>query len=463
MTRSQSERGRFTVEDAENQTSVSVGMMSSSLDRLLSNPYRTQREKLDLLQTNWRAELERLDDDALHETLRAIRKGLNSKKLRTQVDAFIGALRRDGADGSAPLPKPARADAPPLATADVERAEPHRNPDFEAKLAADPRDAATYLVYRDWLEGQGFVHEGRVTLGPLSNCEDMLDELEWRQGFIRAATVRYTLARFNGERPDVRIEQALAWLLDDPGPGRFLERLTIGLARHDANDYAGVCRTIGARLRPALLELMIGDFTSDECELNWTSINDTSLLWPAVPRLRKLHLRAGSMRLDGIDLPQLRELETTTGGLPPEALAAIANAHWPRLERLSLQIGLAEQDAATDVALVEPLLAGTKLPALTHLGLCNCEFTDELCERLATAPILPQLRSLDLSMGTMSMDGVQALLRTPEAFARLERISVGYNYLPEDARALLESLGPAIDFDWQREDEGFGRYASAYE
>lgn len=435
--------------------------MSSSLERLLSNPYRQQREKLELLQTNWRAELERLDDAALYETLRAIRKALNSKKLRAQVDTFIGALRRDGDPGAAPLPKPTR-----LADPVVERAElpdPHRNPHFEAKLAADPRDAATYLVYRDWLESQGFVHDGRVTLGPLDNCEDMLGDLEWRHGFIRAATVRYTLARFNGERPDVRIEQALAWLLDDPGPGRFVERLTIGLAMHDANEYAGVCRAIGARLRPALLELVIGDFSSEECELNWTSISDTSSLWPAVPRLRKLQLRAGSMRLDGIDLPELRELETVTGGLPAEALAAIANADWPKLERLSLQVGLAEQGAADDVRLVEPLLAGIKLPALKHLGLCNCEFTDELCERLANAPILPQLRSLDLAQGTMSMAGVEALLRTPQAFAGLERISVGYNYLPDEARALLETLGPAIDFDWQREAEGRGRYASAYE
>lgn len=437
--------------------------MSSLLDRLLSDPNRSQREKLDLLRTNWRAELERLDDEALLDSLRAIRKGLNSKRLRTHVDAFIGALRRDGADGSAPLPEPARVDAPSITPADGEPPNPHRNADFEAKLAADPRDAATYLVYRDWLEGQGFVHEGRVTLGPLRDCEDMLDELEWRQGFIRAATVRYTSARFNGERPDVGIEQVLEWLLDDPGPGRFLERLTIGLARHDDNDYTRVCQIIGARLRPALLELMIGDFSYEECELNWSSIHDASRLWRALPRLRKLHLRAGSMGLDGIDLPQLRELETTTGGLASEPLSAIANANWPELERLSLQIGRADQDAATDIELVEPLLAGTKLPMLRHLGLCNCEFTDELCEQLGTARILPQLRSLDLSMGTMSMDGVQALLRRREAFAKLERIDVDDNYLPEQARALLESLGPTIDFGSQRVDAGAGRYASAYE
>jgi uncharacterized protein (TIGR02996 family) len=436
--------------------------MPTPIDHVLSDPRRSQRDKLELLQTNWRDELARQDDVALLDSLRAIRKAINSKKLRTRVDALIGALRRDGAHGNAPLPKPTPITAaPPM----VVPADPdaHRNPDLEAKIAAEPRDRASYLVYRDWLESQGFAHDGRVTLGPLADCDDMLEVFDWQHGFIRSARLRYTMERFNADRPNVRIEQALAWLLDDPGPGRFIETLTIGLVRHDDNDYAGVCQTIGARLRPALTTLFLGDFEREECELNWTSISDASPLWPAVPRLRKLLLRAGTMRLGRIDLPELRELETVTGGMPGEALAAITSARWPKLERLSLQVGLGSEGATTDVDLLAPLLTGTEFPALTHLGLCNCEFTDELCRRLASAPILPRLRSLDLSMGTMSMAGVEALLRAPQAFAHLEWICVDYNFLPDEAQALLETLEPQIQFGWQRHDDGRGRYASAYE
>jgi uncharacterized protein (TIGR02996 family) len=434
--------------------------MLSSLDQLLSNPSRSQREKLELVETIWRRELERCDDETLLESLRAIRKAINSKKLREQVDTFIGLLRRDGAQGDAPLPKAVTA-RPPLTV--VVEPDVHRNPDFEAKLAADPRDRATYLVYRDWLEGRGFVRDGRVTLGPLGDCDDMLDQLEWQHGFIRTARLHYTMERFNGERPNVRLEQALAWLLDDPGPGRFIEKLTLGLVRHDDNDYGGACKAIGARLRPALIELELGDFDRDECELNWTAISDAAPLWPAVPRLRKLYLRAGSMRLGPIELPELRELETVTGGMSDESLRAIANANWPKLERLSLQIGLGSEGASTDLTLVAPLLAGTKFPALTHLGLCNCEFTDELCNQLASAPILPRLRTLDLSMGTMSMAGVDGLLRSRQAFAHLEWICVDDNFLPDEAQEQLETLGPRILFGGQREDDGRGRYASAYE
>src|SRR5690606_5863501 len=313
---------------------------------------------------------------------------------REQPGAATGAGHRNGLASSAPVWRWTRRQAletrrqppEPAIVATMSSSQPksskpadpapkiddaaHKNPELEAMIAANPRDRDSYLVYRDWLESRGFTQGDRVTLGPLADCDDMLDELDWYHGFIRAARVRYTLDRFNGVRPNVSVEQALEWLLDDPGPGRFVQRLTVGLVLHDDNDYGGVCRVIGARPRPALEELSLGDFGYEECELNWTSISDASPLWASVPRLRKLWLRAGSMGLDGIDLPELRELETVTGGMPPQALAAIASADWPKLERLHLQIGCGHQDAATDVALIEPLLAGTRFPALTYLGLC---------------------------------------------------------------------------------------------
>src|SRR5690606_5080059 len=139
----------------------------------------TQREKLELLVTNWRRELERLDDDELHESLRAIRKAINSKKLRKQVDALIGELRRDGAAGDAPLPKPTKRAAVPAKPDQARSADDHRNPELEAMIAANPHDGDSYLVYRDWLESRGLTEGDRLTLGPLADCDDMLGELDW--------------------------------------------------------------------------------------------------------------------------------------------------------------------------------------------------------------------------------------------------------------------------------------------
>lgn len=444
-------------------------MDQSALERLLGSRDKTQREKLAVLADAWGSVFARMSDDELLICLRLIHKAINSKKLRTRRDALIAALRRDGAGPGAPLPKPRPEQAPPAAspanaTADTSGAGAGPfNPALEAEIAADPGARAPYLVYRDWLEERGLVIDGRVTLGPLADADDMLGELDWQLGFIRACRLSYSSARFNDERPELSIEDALAYLLDVPGPGRFVQRLTIGLARHDDNDYGGVCKVIGARPRPALRELFLGDFGYEECELNWSTIGDAAPLWPALPRLRKLTLRAGAMTLDAIDLPELRELSTVTGGMPATALAAIASARWPKLERLDLQVGVSHQGAATEVSLVDPLLAGAECPELRELGLTNCEFTDELCARLPSAAILPQLRTIDLSMGTMTMVGARALARHPQAFAHLSGLVVVDNYLPDEALPLLEQLGVPIVFGEQRRERDGRRYASAYE
>ncbi len=51
----------------------------------------------------------------------------------------------------------------------------------------------------------------------------------------------------------------------------------------------------------------------------------------------------------------------------------------------------------------------TRLPKLTALGIRNCNFTAELCRRLVRAPIVPQLRRIDLSKGTMTDAGAAVL------------------------------------------------------
>lgn len=439
-----------------------------SLADLLSDPNRTQREKLEILRVAWRGELERLDEGGLYDALRSIDEAITSKKLRTEVLLLIAELRRDGAAGSAPLPereaKPSASAGSGPATGSASERSEIRNIELEERLAAAPRDYQTWQVYRDWLESRGLTHEGKLALGRLAECDDMLSEVEWRHGFIRRARLRYTFARFNRERPQLALALPLAWLLDEPGPGRLIESLTIGLARHDENHYGEVCAAIGARLRPCLAELAIGDFDYEECELNWSTLGDASPLWPALPNLRSLWLRAGNMvTLGDIVLPELRRFETVTGGLSAAALRSIAAATWPKLERLHLQIGRADEGAASDVELVAPILAATGLPALVELGLTNCEFTDELCERLVAAPIVRQLRRLDLSMGTMGIEGARALAEHPQAFAHLEQIVVDDNYLPDEARGLLAPFGPALVFGSQRAEGDYGRYASAIE
>ena len=436
-------------------------MEFSELEALVHAPGRTQRETFEILRTEWTDKLLALRDDNLLHALHLIRATIDeSDKLRARRDSWIGSFRRDGLPGAAPLPEPSGPWAdpkPPELPGTFQDA-------LDRQLAAKPSARETLDVYRDWLEERGLVEAGRVALGPLAGADDMLYDLAWDRGFLDTCGLRYSDDRYRGRREPLDFEAALEALLDDPGPGRFLRRLTLGLAFHEDNDYRFACALLGQRPRPLLEELGIGDYTTDECELNWTQISASASLWAALPNLRSLWLRAGTLELEPIDLPKLEELEIITGGLSADALGIIASAAWPRLGKLSLQVGLKSQGATRNLDLLTPILDAHAVPKLEHLGILNCEFTDELCERLPRSRILPQLRSLDLSMGTMGEAGVEHLVAEAAKFRHLEFIDVDDNFLPDTARARLASLGPEIRFGDQRDEaEEGGRYASAFE
>jgi uncharacterized protein (TIGR02996 family) len=478
--------------------------MTSTRDEVLKFLERsrlTQREILKTLREGWLAGLRALSDEDLLPVLHQIRKTLNSKKLVAERDALLGELRRDGQAGGAALPKPvvpAALAAPVEVVPDPGQAvtRPGRHPELEAAIEADPDAREAYLVYGDWLEAQGdprgkliaiqhelgkrkgdhallraqgelLAAERARLLGPLADCDDLLLEVEWHLGFIRRCKVRTSLDRHEGDRDrSMTVERVLHHLLDDPGPGRFLQQLTVGLVTFEDNSYQGVAERLSAYLRPTLRGLFLGDFGYEETELNWSTIGDLSCLWPAVPRLEKLTLRSGSMTLGAIELPELRELTTITGGLGSDSVRAIAGASWPRLERLALQIGRVGEGATGDAGDLAPLLEARAVPRLRHLGIMNCELTDELCDRLPGSKVLPQLTGLDLSMGTMSDAGAELLVAQRSALAHLELLDVSDNYLSARGIALLEEAFPeSLVVGEQRDDGGDprNRYASAFE
>jgi len=464
---------------------------------LKSSPL-TQREKIAAIREQWLEHLRAVPDHEVAQVLLLVKKAINSKKLRAERDALVAQLWRDVPLAADPEPAPATETPPPAPTPPQD--DPTRNAELEALIAADPEAREPYLVYADWLSARGdprgelitIQHElskspgsggaggrskkmtraqdellaarGAELLGLLADCDDMLQGVDWHLGFIRSCRLCLSLERFNGERDSsVTVEDALACLLD--GPGRFIQHLTVGVVRHDDNTYGRVCEVIGARPRPTLRSLFLGDFTREESELNWSKIGDASVLYAAVPNLHRLTLRSGSMKLGRIELPELRELTTITGGLNRAAADSIASASWPRLELLSLQFGRASQGATADPTVVQPILDGQGLPALRHLGLTNCEFTDEICRALPRCAILPQLHVLDLCMGTMSDEGAEALASHRDALAHLKLLIVDDNYLTDAGLALLQGLCQEVALGDQRDDEADpdNRYASAFE
>lgn len=357
------------------------------------------------------------------------------------------------------------------------------NPELEAAIAAAPEDRAGYLVYGDWLLQQGHARGALVAaqasgepldrrpddevLGPvLAPFADMLTERTWRLGFLERVRVASNFDRsplHDGEREHVPVSEVLSLLLSSLA-GRFLRELTIGITDFESNDYVTEMGVLAAKTRPLLRSLYLGDFSRDETELNWSTIGDASGLWAVLPQLREVTLRSGSMELGDLVLPELRSFTTLTGGLRKAELESIGRAKWPKLERLSVQIGSWRFGSDVSADDFGPLLERVP-PLVRHLGLTNTEHSDALVPMLAGARVLAQLKELDLSLGTLSDEGAAALLANRARFAHLEKLDLSESWLtPEWTRRLREAFPQAV-LDEQRYDERYpdDRYIAAGE
>ncbi|WIG96531.1 WGR domain-containing protein [Myxococcus sp. SDU36] len=368
---------------------------------------------------------------------------------------------------------------------------PASNPELEAAILKAPDNVDAYLVYSDWLQGQGdprgeliaIQHAASqasgteasdlkrkatahikkyqtLLLGELAagvKTEEL--SLEWHLGFIRSA--RVSKKDYDSE---FDVAEAVGTLLKHPS-ARFIRGLTLGMTDFEENDYGAAAEAIvQAGGSKTVEELFIGDFQyPDETEISWTHLHDISGLLKVLPGLRKLRLRGGDLALGDVDLPELREFTVETGGLPLAAIKSIASAKWPKLERLEMWFGREDYGAEGGVEDLQPILDGKDLPNLKQLGLRNSEFTDELAKVLPTAKVLKQLEKLDLSMGILSHEGAQALADNAAAFAHLKQLDVTENTLTEEAQALLSKALPNAAVGNQRDYEEDYRYSAVGE
>lgn len=365
--------------------------------------------------------------------------------------------------------------------------------ELEAAIDRAPDDPAGYLVYADWLQQQNDPRGALIALqhadkveeaqhllaqhaaqlwGPLAEAQDLTERFpyhpiaaptEWRWGYLHSLWISNKFERsedHDGNRPPVDVAALLGDMLDHPS-ARFLRKLAVGIVTYESNDYDAVIAAIARRPRPLLHTLVLGDFYYEETELNWSAIGDVEPLYAAVRELRALTLRSGSMRLGAIDLPALESLTVITGGLDKDSARAVAEASWPSLHTLSLQLG---RGGLITVEHLAGIFAGTKFPKLRHLGLGNAQISDDIALALAEAPISAQLETLDFSDGTLGDEGALALAEAKARFPKLTSIDVSSCYLSE---AAIESLGHlcTVYSGEQRDDGGDpdDRYINAHE
>jgi uncharacterized protein (TIGR02996 family) len=354
-----------------------------------------------------------------------------------------------------------------------------RNPELEQGIHDAPEDSAAWQVYADWLQSEGDPWGERLSLGlahagakgaekaKLKKAIDKLDEqhretflgkafaklmkaedfeqvakLEWKYGFVVGVRVASPEFEWSGTSPDT----ILRALIKSPA-ARFLQSIRIGLIEWQGDEDSfdkGIDAVSKSGQLPSMRELFVGDFEyGDETEISWTDVGNVEPALLVMPNLRSLHVRGGGIALGKtLEHAKLESLLVETGGLPGNTVKAIGACKLPNLTKLEVWFGQKNYGAGGSIKQLAPLFTGEGVPKLRHLGLMNAEFEDEIAIALAKSPLLAQLETVNLSMGTLKDVGGQAILAAADKFKHLRKLDLDRSYVSDElAKALQKALG----------------------
>jgi uncharacterized protein (TIGR02996 family) len=369
---------------------------------------------------------------------------------------------------------------PPMDTAAPEAAFEDPAPDLTAHLQQQPDDRDAWLVYADRLEAVG---DPRASLVQAKYCQQLaLDEQMrlqkkllsecrngvlgaelgvltergypelqmWNCGFLTSARVMFAYDM----RGDLgSIANQLNALFVSPA-SRFLRSLGLGLlyeeADMDLDEVLEAMRQLGPQ--PQVRMLTVGDFVyPDEMEISWISWPDVTPLFACFPNLRELTIRGACHAAPDIRSTALTRLVFESGGLDGDVVAGLGDLASDTLETLKVWFGEENYGGIADVAPAERLLANTSLPALRTLGLMNCEIANDVVAALSRSPLLKQITTLNLSMGTLTDEGARVLLSA--GFGHLGSIDVSRNFLTDGLLSeLRDAFGDRLVSSEQKDD-----------
>lgn len=362
------------------------------------------------------------------------------------------------------------------------------NPELEAQCRAAPDDPAPWAVYADWLMTQNdprgeiaalraqgkepdanalFAASAKHLLGDGDEYEDVevhdaVTITSWRHGFACGATIKVD------SDSDLQLDEATRRFLTLPF-ATFIDELRFGLAGMESNNNWGptIMAVTEAPHAEWMRVLRFDDFTYQDQEISWTGFGNFSEAWSKLPALEELRIRSGQGGILGtLDLPHLKKFVRVSGGLSVEEILSITSATWPELEHLEIWFGRGQYNGEGHAAHLTPIYAATGLPSLRHLGICNCEFSLAAIEGLLASPLLPQLRSLDLSSGIIAVRELEVLLANADKLGHLTSIDVSENYLDEPQVRQLQRALPNVvsteqrELDQDEEDDDDYRYAA---
>ncbi|MFH9548219.1 STM4015 family protein [Streptomyces sp. NPDC051445] len=294
-----------------------------------------------------------------------------------------------------------------------------------------------------------------------------------------AESVAWKLVRQENDPED--FDDCWNRFLDTVDPTR-VRALVLGAGAYGSELDAGdTCDEVVERLAGAadrltgLRALYLADLEFEECELSWIVQGDVSPFLAAYPGLEELAVRGsgggfgGGRGLEFTPLrhESLRVLRFENGGLPAEVVHGLAASDLPALEHLDLWLGTESYGRSTTVADLEPILDGSRLPALRRLGLQNGDNQDEVAAAVAAAPVVARLSALHLGRGTLSDTGAAALL-SGQPLVHLQELDLHHHYLSdamaERIRQALEPYGVKVDVSGREDADGPDeRYVAAGE
>jgi hypothetical protein len=244
-----------------------------------------------------------------------------------------------------------------------------------------------------------------------------------------------------------RLPELLERLVADPGAGS-LRQLVIGAWDFEQSyDASGIIQTlVEHRAELATLEaLFIGDITSEETEISWIQQSDFVPVLLAFPKLRVLRVRGSPPAPDGsVRHLALQHFAIESGGLRRGVTERVATAHLPNLEHLELWLGDDNYGYEPCLDALAPLLEGVGFPKLSYLGLKNCEEEDAIAAAVARSAIIDRIQVLDLSLGTLSDAGAEALLASGK-LSRLKKLDITHHYVSEPMLERLARAVPKLD------------------
>ncbi len=204
---------------------------------------------------------------------------------------------------------------------------------------------------------------------------------------------------------------------------------------------------------PNLKALFFGDIIMEESECSWIEHGDMSPLLQAFPRLSHFAVRGGGgLSLGAVDHSNLRALIVQSGGLPQRVVNEVASARLPKLEHLELWLGEDNYGGDCTAEDLEPFVSKNLFPNLIFLGLKNSEIQDDIAILVANSPVLEKIKVLDLSMGTLTDKGAEALLANPK-LRQLEYLDLHHHYLSTELVKRILALGIPVNISDRQSEE----------